>query len=358
MKLDHVGIEVLDLFIEELFYRTALGFSPRYRYVSRNSPGLRTVFLERDGVSLELLERPREAGFLERRASAPDHLSFEVEDVDGEFARLSALGLARMKLKAPRDTGDGFREAEILDPEGNVIELSTRIRPEPRYPIRGAIFDLDGTLLDTEDNYYEADRRVLAELGIPFSKEEKRRYIGGSTWDMMVDVQRRFELPITPEELVLRKNTVYLEVAREATALFPKMTRLLELVRARGLPVAIASGSSPEVLRTLLEAVGLLPGIGVVVSAEEVPRGKPHPDIFEEAARRLGIPAHECVAIEDSQHGVESAKRAFMRCIAVPYLTDQPLSDRFAMADLLFDGGMQSFDADVAFRWIEERLAG
>ena len=151
MKLEHVGIEVLDLFTEELFYRTAFGFSPRYRYVSRNSPGLRTVFLERDGVSLELLERPRDAGFLERRATAPGHLSFAVDDVDAEFARISALDFPLVKLKAPRDTGDGFREAEIRDPEGNVIELSTRIRPEPRYPIRAVIFDLDGTLLDTED---------------------------------------------------------------------------------------------------------------------------------------------------------------------------------------------------------------
>jgi HAD superfamily hydrolase (TIGR01509 family) len=358
VKLDHAGIEVLDLFTEELFYRTVLGFSPRYRYVSRNSPGLRTVFLARDGVSLELLERPREAGFLERRATAPGHLSFAVDDVDAEFARIAALDFPLVKLKAPRDTGDGFREAEIRDPEGNVIELSTRIRPEPRYPIRAVIFDLDGTLLDTEDNYYEADRRLLAEHGIPFSKEEKRRYIGGSNWDMMVDVQRRFQLRLTPEELVLRKNTLYLEVAREATAVYPKMARLLELVRARGLPVAIASGSSPGVLRTLLQAVGLLPGIGVVVSAEEVPQGKPRPDVFEEAARRLGIPAHECLVVEDSQYGVEAAKRAFMRCIAVPYLADPPLSDRFAMADLLFEGGMQAFDADAAFRWIEERLGG
>src|SRR2546425_1590499 len=204
MKLDHVGIEVLDLFTEKLFYRTALGFSPRYRYVSRNSPGLRTVFLERDGVSVELRERPREPGFLERRASAPDHLSFEVDDVDREFARPSALGFPRMMLKAPRDTGDGFREAEIRDPEGNVVELSTRIRPEPRYAIRAAIFDLDGTLLDTEDNYYEADRRVLAEHGIRFSKEEKRRYIGGSTRGMVVGAQRRLQAPRHPGEVVLR----------------------------------------------------------------------------------------------------------------------------------------------------------
>jgi len=218
------------------------------------------------------------------------------------------------------------------------------------------IFDLDGTLLDTEENYYEADRRVLAAHGIAFSKEDKRRYIGGSTRDMMIDVQRRFDLPATPDELIASKNALYLEIAREATVLYPEMARLLELVRARGLPVAIASGSSPGVLRTVLEAVGLIPGMEVVVSAEEVPRGKPHPDVFEEAARRLRIPAHECVAVEDSRQGVEAAKRAFMRCIAVPYLTDQPLSDRFAMADLLFEEGMKSFDADAAFRWIENHL--
>ena len=114
MKLDHIGIEVLDLFTVELFYRTALGFAPRYRYVSGNSPGLRTVFLERDAIRLELLERPRDSGFLQQRAPAPDHLSFEVADVDGEFARLSALGFPGVTLKPPRDTGDGFRD--LLDP--------------------------------------------------------------------------------------------------------------------------------------------------------------------------------------------------------------------------------------------------
>ena len=82
---------------------------------------------------------------------------------------------------------------------------------------------------------------------------------------MMIDVQRRFDLPATPDELIASKNALYLEIAREATVLYPEMARLLELVRARGLPVAIASGSSPGVLRTVLEAVGLIPGMEVVV---------------------------------------------------------------------------------------------
>jgi len=356
MRLDHVGIEVRDLFTEELFYRTALGFVPRYRYVSRNTPGLRTVFLERDGLALELLERPREAEFLERRADAPGHLALAVPDVDAEYARLSALAFPGARLKPPRDTGDGYRELELTDPEGNVVELSARIRAEPRSPVRAVIFDVDGILLDSEENYYLADARLLERYGIPFTREDKRRYVGGGNLDMMVDLRRRFALPETAEELVARKNALYLELARGRTEVYPKMRRLLDRVRARGVPVAAASGSSPAVLRTLLEATGLASDLPVAVSAEDVRRGKPAPDVFEEAARRLGVPPHECVAVEDSHHGVEAAKRAFMACIAVPYFTDRPLDPRFAMADLLFEGGMERFDEERAFAWIEARL--
>lgn len=353
MKLHHVGIEVKDLYAVELFYRRALGFTLRYRYVSKNTPGLRTVFLERDGVQLELLERPRPDDFLARRAFAPDHVSLDVPDVDAEHARLAALGWPGVTVGAPRNTGDGFRELTLRDPEGNVIELSARVAPEPRYPVRAVLFDLDGTLIDSEENYYLADKELMARRGIEFTESEKRRYIGGSNADMMVDLVRRYGLPDEPAALGAEKNRLYLDIAVRRTHLYPEMKRFWDLVRGRGLPVAVASGSAPQVLRRLLEVVGLAREVEVVVSAEEVPRGKPAPDVFLEAARRLGVPAHECVVVEDARFGVEAARRGFMRCIAVPYLHEKPLDDAFHVADLLFEDGMERFDALRALEWLD-----
>ncbi len=357
MKLDHIGMEVQDLFTMELFYRSVLGFQPRYRYVSLNNPGLRTVFLERGGLSLELLERPRGEDFLYQRNRAPNHIALWVEDVDAEYRRISETAFPGLAIKAPRNTGDGFREAELRDPEGNLMELSARIAPAPCYPVQAVIFDLDGTLIDSEPNYYLADRALLAKYGIPFSEEEKRRYIGRGNRDMMNDFVQRYGLPVTPEALALEKNTLYLEIAERNTRVYPQMKRFLEFLVADHIPVAVASGSAPNVIRRLLTSVGLAEVFQQVVSAEEVPNGKPAPDVFLEAARRLGVQPHTCAVVEDSHPGVEAAHRAFMPCIAVPYLTDQPLSRTFDLADLLYADGMESFDPEAAYDWLKLRMA-
>jgi HAD superfamily hydrolase (TIGR01509 family) len=353
MRLHHVGIEVKDLYAVELFYRRALGFTLRYRYVSRNTPGLRTVFLEREGVQLELLERPRGEHFLAQRSAAPDHLSLEVPDVDAEHARLAGLGFPGAVVLPPRNTGDGFRELTLRDPEGNVVELSARIGPEPHTPVRAVLFDLDGTLIDSEPNYLLADREMLARRGVEFTEADKRKYIGIGALDMMEDLVRRHRLADEPAALIRERNQLYLAIAETRTRLFPEMRRFLDLVKGRGMPVAVASGSSPGVVARLLGVVGLAAEVQVIVSAEQVARGKPAPDVFLEAARQVRVAPQECAVVEDAPAGVEAARRAFMRCIAVPYLHDKPLADAFLMSDLLFEDGMDGFDANRALEWIE-----
>ena len=276
-----------------------------------------------------------------------------VADVDAECRRLAALGCPGLDLRAPRTTGDGFREAELRDPEGNVIELTARVAPEPRYPVRAVIFDLDGTLIDSEPNYFLADRELLRRRGLAFTHADHRRYVGIGSLAMMHDLVRRHRLAVAPALLAEEKNAIYLEIAEHATPLYPQMKRFLDHLLAARIPVAVASGSAPEVIRRLVPAVGLDGLFSHLVSSEEVAAGKPAPDVFLEAARRLGVPPENCLVVEDSAPGVEAARRAFMRCLAVPYYSEPPLAPAFAMADLLVPGGMGTFDPDRAWAWVQ-----
>lgn len=136
------------------------------------------------------------------------------------------------------------------------------------------------------------------------------------------------------------------------------MREFVELPHAAGHPLAVASGSSRAAIEPALEATGLGARLTVRVSSEDVGRSKPEPDVFPEAARLLGAAPADCVVVEDSAPGVEAARRAGMRCIAVPYVPDgqgdvagQGGDAAFASAGLLFPGGHREFDARAAYDW-------
>jgi beta-phosphoglucomutase family hydrolase len=235
---------------------------------------------------------------------------------------------------------------------GRKSKINTGKMMGKRMQICAVLFDLDGTLIDSEENYYLADKKVLEGYGIPFSIEDKERYIGTGNLSMMRDLKERFGIPETAENLAERKNRIYLEIAEKNTRIYPEMKRFVEMLAGSGINIAIASGSSPLIIERLTRAVGLDRLFEVRVSAEEVPHGKPAPDVFLEAARRLGVAPERCVVIEDSRYGVEAAIRASIRCIAIPYLVKKPLAEWFYKADLLFENGMDEFIADNAFAWI------
>ena len=166
------------------------------------------------------------------------------------------------------------------------------------------IFDLDGTLVDSEPNYYEAGRQTLAEYGVlDFSWADHERYVGISTQETVTDWKDRYGLPASVDELLAAKNRRYLELARGATRAYPEMRSFVELLAAEGVPMAVASGSSPKAIAAVLTGTGLDAHLDTVVSADEVAHGKPAPDVFLEAARRLGADPSDCVVLEDAAPG-------------------------------------------------------
>ncbi|MET9685615.1 HAD family hydrolase [Streptomyces coeruleorubidus] len=215
------------------------------------------------------------------------------------------------------------------------------------------IFDLDGTLVDSEPNYYEAGRQTLAEHGVPdFSWTDHERYVGISTQETVADWVERYGLRASVEELFTAKNRRYLELARSSTRAYPEMRKFVELLAADGVPMAVASGSSPEAIEAVLTGTGLDAHLRTVVSADEVPHGKPAPDVFLEAARRLGADPAACVVLEDAAPGAAAAHAAGMRCIALPYVAAQADAPEFATAGLLLRGGQEEFTARAAYDWL------
>ncbi|WP_414167085.1 HAD family hydrolase [Streptoverticillium reticulum] len=215
------------------------------------------------------------------------------------------------------------------------------------------IFDLDGTLVDSEPNYYAAGRRTLAHYGVhDFTWEDHCRFIGIGTLETLETLRSAYRIEAPAAELLALQNRFYRELAAAGTEVFPEMRKFVERLHAAGIPLAVASGSSLRTIGAVLSATGLSVFFPVAVSAEEVPHGKPEPDVFLEAARRLGVAPGRCIVVEDAAPGAEAAHRAGMRCIAVPYAAGMPQDAGFTTAGLVFAGGQEEFDAEQAYAWV------
>ncbi|HEY5768804.1 MAG TPA: HAD family phosphatase [Terrimicrobium sp.] len=186
-------------------------------------------------------------------------------------------------------------------------------------PIRqfgGYIFDCDGTIADTMPIHYRAWSLAMRDFGGQFPEDLFYQWGGKPTAVIVEHLNEKFGLSLRVDETVQRKESYYLEGVRDAQPIMP----VLEIaVGMRGIkPLAIASGGHREPVEATLKAIGVLDMFDAVVCAEDYERGKPFPDPFLEAARRLGVPAEDCLVFEDSPTGIEAAKAARMHYVLVP----------------------------------------
>jgi HAD superfamily hydrolase (TIGR01509 family) len=199
--------------------------------------------------------------------------------------------------------------------------------------IDAVVFDLDGVLIDSEQVWNEVREALARERGGRWSDRATRDMMGMSSPEWSRYMHEQVGLPENPEEINREVVARMLERYAGGPPWLPGAVDAVRRVADRW-PLALASSSNRELIDGVLEAGGIGNLFRATVSSEEVARGKPAPDVYLEAARRLGVAAESCAAIEDSHNGIRSAKAAGMRVVAIPN-PHFPPGDAVAEADVV-----------------------
>ena len=185
-------------------------------------------------------------------------------------------------------------------------------------PFHAVTFDLDGVLADSEPWWNQIDAKLLAEHGVSYRGEYHRNVLGVSYRFAVEFYKKAFHIPASVEELMRRRGEIATDFFANRVGLFPSAKTTLEQLREMELHLAVATSSVSASARPFLERTGIRSFLDVIITGDEVQRGKPHPDIYLHTAKKLGIAPDACLVIEDALAGVAAAKAANMRVAAIP----------------------------------------
>ena len=202
--------------------------------------------------------------------------------------------------------------------------------------IEAVVFDLDGVIIDTEEVWEEVRRAYVAEHGKQFLPDSQTRMMGMSTGEWSTHLSADVGVPRTPEQVAADVLGRMAERYREALPLIPGSVEAVRRMAAR-FPIALASSSARILIDQVLATAGLADTFRVTLSTEEVPRGKPAPDVYLAAVERLGFAPEVCAAVEDSSNGLRAAGAAGLAVVAVPHGVYPPAADALALAGLVID---------------------
>jgi HAD superfamily hydrolase (TIGR01509 family) len=200
--------------------------------------------------------------------------------------------------------------------------------------IEAVVFDMDGVLIDSEPVWERVRRRFVSDRGGHWPTDAQDRMMGMSTAEWSAYISADFGLGLTPRQVA---EQVIAAMAAEYERHLPLLPGAIDAVRSLSgqWPLAVASSSPLSLIETVLDTADLASAFAAVVSSEEVPRGKPAPDVYLAAADRLSAPPKSCAAIEDSSNGLRSAAAAGLTVIAIPRPEYPPAADALASARLV-----------------------
>ncbi|MFL5935252.1 MAG: HAD family hydrolase [Gaiellaceae bacterium] len=200
--------------------------------------------------------------------------------------------------------------------------------------IAAVVFDLDGVVVDSEQLWDVVREDLARDRGGRWHDQAQADMMGMSSPEWSRYMHDVIGLCEPPDEINAEVVRRLLARYRESLPLIDGAVEAVGRLAARW-PLGVASSSNREVIDAVLAAAGITDRFAATVSSEEVARGKPAPDVYVEAARRLGVDAESCAAVEDSRNGIRSAHAAGMRVIAIPNAHYPPSDDALAVADVV-----------------------
>lgn len=202
--------------------------------------------------------------------------------------------------------------------------------------MKAVIFDMDGVLVDSQPYHFKADIDTMAEYGVIKDQKFYEAFAGTLTDNRMRTLRDMFGLDVPAEELIEKREKMILDImANEDIKPVSGIPELLRSIKALGLKTAVASSSGIELIKLVLDRLGIAVYFDSITSGNDVKRGKPSPDIFLLAAERIGVNPRDCFVVEDSENGVKAAKSAGMK--ALGYINPTSGNQCLDMADAVTD---------------------
>jgi HAD superfamily hydrolase (TIGR01509 family) len=199
--------------------------------------------------------------------------------------------------------------------------------------IEAILFDMDGVLMDSEPLHLRATQLALGDRAASFTEGDNRAFVGSTDPEMFRVLRILFDLDASTAELVRRKREHLISLVRAEGRRLPGVPEIPLRLRETGYRLGLVSASARLVIDAILQTFGLGGAFETIVCGDEVARGKPAPDGFLLAARRLAVDPERCLVVEDSRNGVLAGKAAGMTVAAVPGSTTR--HEDFSPADLI-----------------------